>query len=99
MSPVIFGIAFAVGAAALALWTDFRFARFAPEEPRGILIHTAISFALLHFVAGMVGPLVAAGPVSAMVTLLGLALPAVIYAFLVCVWVIKMFQGAIAKTR
>ena len=99
MSPTIFGVAFAVGAGALALWTDVRFPKLLPEEARTILLHTLGAFLVLHMVAGIVGPLVATGPLLAFVTLLGIALPCVAYAFLVCIWAIKLFQGARASMR
>lgn len=99
MSPVIFGVAFVLGAGALAVWTDFRFPRLAPEELHGILIHTAVSFLTLHVVATMVGPLAGAGPLPALVTVLGFALPVVVYAFVVGIWAIKLFCGAYAGMR
>jgi hypothetical protein len=99
MSPAIFGVAFAVGAGALALWTDTRFPQLLPEELRTILLHTLGAFLVLHVVGAIVGPLVAAGAFVALLTLLGVALPAVAYAFLVCVWAIRLFQGAQSGMR
>jgi hypothetical protein len=94
MSPMIFGVAFAAGAGAIALWTDARFPKLFPEEVRGVILHTIGAFAVLHIVGGIVGPFVAAGLLPALLTLVGLALPGVAYAFLVCIWAIKLFQGA-----
>ena len=97
MSPMIFGIAFAFGAGAIALWTHVRFPDVAPGEIRWILLNAAGAYAVLHFVAGIVGPFVAAGHIPAVLTLVGICLPGVAYAFLVCIWTIKMFQGARAS--
>ena len=70
MSPIVFGTAFAFGAGALALWTDVRFPRLAPEEMRGILMHTFAAFVVLHVVAGVVGPLASGGPANALFSVL-----------------------------
>lgn len=99
MSPMIFGMAFAIGAGAIAVWTDIRIPRLAPEAMRGIALHTMASFVILRFVAGVVGPVASSGPLGAMVAVLAIGLPAVVYAFLVGVWAIRMFQGAYAGSR
>jgi hypothetical protein len=96
---MMFGIAFAVGAGAIALWVDVRFPKLLPEESRMILLHTLSAFLVLKLVARSVGPLVEAGPVPGLLTLVGIALPGVAYAFLVCIWAIKVFQGARANMR
>jgi hypothetical protein len=98
VSPMMFGVAFAVGAGAIALWTDVRFPNLVPGEVRWILAHGLGAFAVLHLVGGIVGPFVAAGLVPALLTLVGVALPGVAYAFLVCIWAIKLFQGARASS-
>ena len=99
MSPIIFGTAFAIGAGAIALWTDVRLPKLAPEEMRRIVMHTMASFIVLKIVAGAVGPIAASGPMGAMAAVLLVGLPAVVYAFLVGIWAIRMFQGAYAGTR
>lgn len=97
MSPMIFGVAFVFGAGAMALWTYVRFPDRGPGELRWIILHAAGAWAVLHFVGGIVGPFVAAGLIPGILTLVGIALPGVAYAFLVCIWTIKMFQGARAS--
>jgi hypothetical protein len=99
MSPIVFGVAFAVGAMALAVWTDVRFARLAPVQLRGILLHAFAAFLVLHLVAGVVGPLMAAGYGTAVLTVVFVALPAIAYAFLTGIWMIRMFHGAYAGSR
>ncbi len=99
MSPIIFGTAFAIGAGAIALWTDLRLPKLAPEEMRKIVMHTMASFIVLKVVAGAVGPIAASGPMGAMASVLLVGLPAVVYAFLVGIWAIRMFQGAYAGSR
>ncbi len=99
MSPMIFGTAFAIGAGGIALWTDVRIPKLKPEEMRGIVMHTMAAFVVLHIVAGAVGPIAASGPVGAMAAVLAVGLPAVVYAFLVGIWAIRLFQGAYAGSR
>jgi len=53
----------------------------------------------IRLVAGAVGPIAASGPMGAMAAVLLVGLPAVVYAFLVGIWAIRMFQGAYAGSR
>jgi hypothetical protein len=99
MSPIIFGTAFAIGAGAIALWTDVRLPKLAPDEMSRILMHTMAAFIVLKIAAGAVGPIAAYGPLHAMAAVLGLGLAAVVYAFLVGIWAIRLFQGAYAGSR
>jgi hypothetical protein len=99
MKPELFVVALAVGAGALALWADVRVPRLQPKELRGVLLHTFIAFAVLHVVAGWIGAPASGTLAVAMAALLGIALPAIVYAFLAGIWAIRMFQDAYKATR
>jgi hypothetical protein len=99
MKPEVFAVALALGAGALALWTDVRVPRIAPQEMRGVVLHAMAAFVVLHFVAGAVGPLSGGTLVMTLVAMIGIALPGLGYAFLASIWAIRMFHGAYAGMR
>jgi hypothetical protein len=99
MSPIIFGTAFAIGAGAIALWTDVRLPKLAPDEMSRILMHTMAAFVVLNIVGNAVGPIADYGPLQAMAGVFLLGLPGIVYAFLVGIWAIRLFQGAYAGSR
>lgn len=101
MDDTLFVICMALGSAAIALWVKARFPRLAPRT---------IGLALLHVAAAMLaGQLLvpaglgAAGALGShawiVVGLLGVALPALVYAFLACAWMIGLAQGALGRFR
>ena len=99
MTPETFAVGLAIGAGAIALWMDVRVPRIAPKEMRGVLLHAFASLIVLHFVAGAIGPLAGDAFVNRLLAMLGVALPALGYAFLAGIWAIRMFQGAYAGSR
>jgi hypothetical protein len=99
MNPQIFVLVLAVGAGALAVWTDVRFPKLGPGTMGGVLLHSLAAMIALRVVAGNIGGLTS-GPVpAAIAAVLGIALPGLLYAFISGIWAIKLFQGAHAGTR
>ena len=92
-------VVYAIGAAAIALWTDTRFARLAPDTIRTALIHVGAAMVVGQLVVPL-GIHVLVGLNSAIATLAALflvAFPALIYSFLSAVWVIKILAGAVRR--
>jgi hypothetical protein len=95
VSAGLMTVLLALGAGALALWVDMRFPRLEPRELRlKFLAHIfAVPLALaliapagLHLMTRTTHlPVKVAG-------LIGIALPCLIYAFLVTVWILKLVQ-------
>jgi hypothetical protein len=87
---------FAVGAGSIALWVDNRFPRLAPHKIRVALVHVLIAFGAgqlvvplgMHVLLGMPGML------ATLIALFGVAFPALVYAFLTAVWVIRIVAQA-----
>jgi hypothetical protein len=96
MSPLVFVIVFVAGAAANAAWTDARLGSRAPSELRGLLGHAVAAFAFLHL-AGVAVSIPPTGATVLLVPLLGVALPALTYTFLVGLWTLKMVRGAVGS--
>jgi mannose/fructose/N-acetylgalactosamine-specific phosphotransferase system component IID len=89
MSNGTFVVALAVGAALLAMWVQARFPSLAPVALGGTMLHAVVAFALLTWATH--------GSDSSVVTLaaifLGL-LPALVYALVCTLWVLKAAQTA-----
>lgn len=92
MSNHMFVLAFAVGAALLAIWIQVRFPSHGPERFGGTMLHAGIAFVILKIVTH-VGD----------ATLSGLAFlvlfPALVYALLCTLWMLKLTQTALGLSR
>ena len=94
MSNEVFVLAVALGAALLAAWTYARFPSWAPEKLGRIVLHVAIAFVILQLVPGVAG-----SPAAAFATIFLLLLPALVYALLSTLWVLKFAQQALGMSR
>jgi hypothetical protein len=94
-----FLVALTIGAAALALWINFRFPRIAPEGIWTAIIHVgAAILAGQVLFPGLLGIVPETNPVvRAVVTVFVLGLPALVYALLASIWVIRIAQGALLR--
>ena len=94
MSNGIFVLALAAGAGLIAVWIHARFPGLAPERMGRTLLHAAIAFALLQLTPGLGGSTVALfGGVFLFV------LPALVYALLCSIWVLKLAQTVLGMSR
>ncbi len=93
MSNEIFVLGLVTGAALLALWFDLRLPTLAPAGLRAIVLHALLAFAALKLIPGEAGSV---GGIY--VALFGIALPALVYIFLVAIWFIRHAQGALGST-
>lgn len=93
MSIAVFGVALVVGAAVIALWLDARVPKLATVELQSIVGHAVLAILLLNIVPGAAGVTIATWLV-----LFGALLPALVYAFSVAIWSIRMWQGATARS-
>jgi hypothetical protein len=86
-----------LGAGALALWVDARFPRLAPTEMRPALIHVGISIVIAQLVVpiGMRALLGLETAVGTLLAVFAVAFPAIVYALLAGLWVIKLTTGVL----
>ena len=90
----------ALGAAAIALWTDHRYPRLTPRGFAGALLAVAASVLLLHLTTPLVKMLVETPtPAHVLTALFVVTLPVLILAFLSAVWLIKVTLGALGPLR
>ena len=94
MSNGTFVLALTVGAGLLALWIHVRFPALAPERLPRTLAHAVVAFALLLALPG-----VGSSPAAVFAALFGLVLPALVYALLCSLWVLRHFQTALGLPR
>ena len=94
MSSGTFGIVLVCSAALLALWLNARKPHLAPADMKGLILHAALALVLTQLIPG------GESSISfAFVVLFASALPVLVYAFLVAIWVIRFAQGALAAYR
>ena len=96
-----FGPILLLGAAALALWIDVRFSRLRPDGLRDATVRLGSALLLLLLLPVAVTPFAGDGSPGAvrLGAVFALVLPALVYAVLVGVWIVKAAQGAIAGLR
>jgi hypothetical protein len=94
-----FLIALTLGAAALALWINFRFPGIAPDEIRTAILHVAAALVvgqalvpLLHSLLLDLNPVL-----QAVVMTFLIGLPALIYSLLSSIWIIRLAQAAFRR--
>ena len=90
----LFVLAVALGAALLAAWTYVRFPAWAPQRLGRTVVHVAIAFVLLQL-----APSITSSPVAAFASIFLLLLPALVYAFLCTLWLLKFAQQALGMSR
>ena len=86
------------GAAAIALWTDARLPGLAPKAFAGLTRHFAGALVALVVLTPLGAHVVAGETASAsrsLVTLFAITLPALVYAMLVSLWLIRVAQQAL----
>jgi uncharacterized MAPEG superfamily protein len=91
MGGVAFGILLAVGSALVALWADVRFEPRRPESPVRRMGHSFAAFAVLQLASVATVHLSGDGaPLGQRVAVLFLLFaPALVYAFVAGVWVLR----------
>ena len=88
-----------LGAGSLALWINFRFPKLAPEGIWTAVLHVgAAIFAGQVLVPILGGAMPALSPAAqALLITFALGLPALVYALLASIWVIRIAQGAMLR--
>jgi hypothetical protein len=88
-----------LGAGLLALWINFRFPKLAPEGLRTAVVHVGGAILAGQVVVPIVGdamPELSPAAQAFLITF-ALGLPALVYALLASIWVIRIAQGALLR--
>jgi hypothetical protein len=98
MSMQVLIASMALGGAAISLWLAYRLPSLAPQSLRGIMMHVGGALAVCQLVSfGLGRTLDPADLPRTMTGLFGLALPALVYCFLVGFWAIRMTQDVFSR--
>lgn len=93
MSNGTFVLVLAAGAGLLAMWLHVRFPSLAPERLGRMILHAATAFALLKLTSMF-------GESSTALTVVFLfVLPALVYALLCTIWMLRQAQTALGVGR
>jgi hypothetical protein len=89
-------LAVAVGAAAIAMWLDFRLERRTPRTVTWTFVHTAGSILALQLMPRLITLVVAGSdsPLRKIAAVLMVLLPVLIYCWLAAIWLLKLVQRA-----
>jgi hypothetical protein len=94
MSNGLFVLALAVGAGLLAMWIHARFPGLAPERLGRTMLHTGAAFVLLNLT-----PALGEGAVAMFTGVFLFILPALVYALLCSIWMLRHAQTALGASR
>ena len=94
MSNGLFVLALAAGAGLLAVWIHARFPGLAPEQMGKTVLHTAIAFLVLKLTPDL-GESVQAKFAGVFL----IVLPALVYALLCSIWMLRHAQTAMGLSR
>ena len=87
-------VAVAVGAAALALWLDFRLDARTPRTLGWVFVNTAGSILALQVMPQLLALVVAGSdsPVRKLIAVMVVLLPVLTYCWLAAIWLLKLVQ-------
>jgi hypothetical protein len=94
VSNQVFVLALAAGAGMLALWIHVRFPKLSPERMGKTLLHTGFAFVLLQLTPGLGDT-----AVSMFMGVFLFILPALVYALLCTIWMLRLCQTALGLSR
>ncbi len=98
MSMQVLIVSMALGAAAISIWISYRLPSLAPQSLRGVLMHVGAALGLCQLVPFGHGRTLDPADMPLTITgLFGLAMPTLIYCFLVGFWVVRMTQDVFSR--
>jgi hypothetical protein len=83
-----------VGAALLAVWVHARFPALTPERLGRTMLHAAVAYLVLKVTADVVG-----STASTFGSIFLVLLPALVYALLCMLWLLRLAQVALGVSR
>jgi hypothetical protein len=100
MGGIVFLGSLAGGAAALGFWLDWRLGKKRPASAVRRFVHAAVAFGILQVAAGVAGHWANdASDHVRFLTIFGLLLPSLVYAFLASAWLVRTLVEASPLAR
>src|SRR4051794_17090629 len=98
MSAQSFGLALMVASALLAFWILWRYAGFGPKSILWAAVNVIVAYAALRTVPFAIDRIGTSGPTRVeYVEIFGIALPALVYAFLSGGWMARLAVGLLRR--
>src|SRR5213080_561694 len=98
MTAQSYGLALMAGSALLAFWIVWRYAGFGPKSVLWAVVHVVFAYGALRAVPFAVDRIGTSGPTTIeYVEIFGIALPALVYAFLSGGWVARVALGLLRR--
>src|SRR5438105_1007593 len=98
MTPQSFGLILMVGSALLAFWILWRYAGFGPKTILWAAINVIVAYGVLRAVPFALDRIGTSGPTRLeYVEIFGIALPALVYAFLSGGWIARLALGLLRR--
>jgi hypothetical protein len=94
-----FTLALTLGAGLLAVWLDARLASFRPQTPGKSLLHAVLSLVGLGASVGLLYLVHGVPQLMFLVAVLTVFLPALIYALLAALWMLRMLTDLAGLAR
>jgi hypothetical protein len=92
-------LVFAAGSGSLALWIDVRFPRLGPAELRGAVLHAVCAYGLFLVSDAIFNMVAGSDPWRRLIALFAIDLSVLTYMLIACLWVLKVFRGALSAAR
>jgi hypothetical protein len=90
VSPSVFAVCFLLGAVSVAFWIDARFPRLAPKTMRSALFHVGGTMVAAQLLMPLAVHFLIGSPVTTLVTVFVLGLPALVYTLLAGIWLLRL---------
>ena len=90
---------FAVGAGALAIWLELRFPKLGPEDMRGVIVHAVCAYGFFLLGDGLFAAVAGDELWRRLIAIFVVNVTALVYMLVVCLWVLKVFRGAVSAAR
>jgi len=98
MTPQTFGLMLMIGSALLAFWVLWRYAGFGPKTILWAAVHVIVAYGVLRAVPFALDRIGTNGPTTVeYVEIFGIALPALVYAFLSGGWMARLALGLLRR--
>jgi hypothetical protein len=93
LSPAIFAGCFLAGAAAVALWLDACFPRFAPKTFSRTVLHVGGTILAAQLLTPLAAHFLDGSQIAVYVSIFVVGFPALVYTLLVAIWIIRLLHG------
>jgi ABC-type Fe3+-siderophore transport system permease subunit len=94
LSSSTFAVCSLLGAAAVAVWLDLRFPRLTPATVKSILLHVGGALVAAQLLSPLAFHFLTGSRASTLAVVFVVALPALTYALLVALWVLRFLANA-----